>query len=98
MIRSNDSPRHLCDTPDVILRPFTVDVWDNDQELVSFRSHFTNEMRKIWERAINSFDLGDWNDSKENLQLILEMTHGKDGPAKQLLRKIAHCNIAESQE
>lgn len=98
MTRQNDyvTTKDIGDAPEIILRPFTVDVWDNDQELVKLRSHFTCEMRELWETAMNAFDEGDWNRSKENLKLILKITDGKDGPTKQLLMKIAMIDSATS--
>ena len=80
------------DAPEIILPPFSVDIWDNDVDLVRLRSHFTDEMRAIWEHAMNSFIKGDWIDSREKIQLVLKKTDGQDGPAKLLLQKITDFN------
>ena len=68
--------------------PFTIDVWERDEDMVHLRAHFKASTRQAWDDAIKAFIGGDWDLSTIYLNKVLEETSGKDGPAKNLLQKM----------
>jgi hypothetical protein len=86
------TPKILGEAPDIVLPPFTVDVWENDRDIVRLRRHFTPAMRVVWDKGIDAFIAGDWMMAKEQFILVLTMTEQKDGPSKLLLSKIESYN------
>lgn len=87
-----NTPKSLGDAPDIVLPPFTVDIWENDRDIVRLRQHFTPAMRSIWDKGIEAFIAGEWIFASDQFNLVLAMTEQKDGPSKFLLAKIASYN------
>ena len=73
------TPKILGEAPDIVLPPFTVDVWENDRDIVRLRRHFTPAMRVVWDKGIDAFIAGDWMMAREQFNLVLTMTEQKDG-------------------
>ena len=71
-----------------MLPQFKVSVWDEDMDMVNLRIHFRPEMRINWDKGIKAFIAGDWSTATTQFQTVLELTNGKDGPSKHLLKKM----------
>lgn len=81
-----ESPsRALSDAPEMKLSSFTAEVWESDDDMVRLRSHITDHMRAIWDKAIDSFIQGNWVVSKDYIQQFLKMAENNDGPANLML-------------
>lgn len=88
----------LGEAPEIILPPFTVDIWENDQDVVNLRCHFDSEKRKVWEQGIDAFEKGDWQHARVIFDKILELTDGKDGPAIFLRNKMKERNFVSPSD
>mmetsp|Transcript_25011 Transcript_25011/g.54525 ORF Transcript_25011/g.54525 Transcript_25011/m.54525 type:complete len:934 (+) Transcript_25011:232-3033(+) len=78
----------LGEAPDIVLKPVTSDIWDQDKDMVMLRSNFSEEQRVIWNKGMETFIIGDWSQAADNFRRVLDMSSGTDGPAKKLLQRI----------
>ena len=76
----------LGDAPEIILPPYTVGIWTTDEDLVAMRTHMSTEILDTWDGGMHAFIEGDWKKATEMFQNVLNITAGKDGPSKNILR------------
>ena len=46
--------------PDIIVFPYSTDVWDDDEDLIQLRHHVDGKFREIWRGGIEAYISGDW--------------------------------------
>ena len=85
----DDAPKvktnNLGNLPSIVLAKYTTACWFEDPDLVGMRAHVTDELRAYWSVAIEAFIAGDWREAKKLFKEYLDMTDGRDGPAKNIL-------------
>lgn len=91
MIKSSNQKsniRPVGEPPEIILPPFTVQVWEEDEDMLHLREHFTADMRSLWDKGFDAYISGDWNTAMKHFQNVLLMSGYKDGPSIHLLNLI----------
>jgi hypothetical protein len=91
MIKSSNQKsniRPVGEPPEIILPPFTVQVWEEDEDMLHLREHFTADMRSLWDKGFDAYISGDWNTAMKHFQNVLLMSGHKDGPSIHLLNLI----------
>ena len=84
----NSTSGILGEAPEIILPKFTTELWESDEDMVTIRAHFKDEIRDKWNIGIAAFIKGDWTTAATNFNNILEATNGNDGPAKFLIKEM----------
>jgi hypothetical protein len=85
---NKNETKTLGEAPEIMLPEFNAKVWDEDMDMVNLRIHFRPQIRRSWDKGIRAFVEGDWNSATTQLHEVLEMTKGRDGPSKHLLKKM----------
>lgn len=77
------------EAPEILLPPFSVNVWEKDEDIINLRSHINDKTKKIWDDGIHAFVNGDWASAITHFNEVLELTGGKDGPSRNIMTKMA---------
>lgn len=88
MIKSGNQKinmRAVGEPPEIILPLFTVQVWEEDEDMIHLREHFTKEMKSQWDKGFDAYIFGDWNLASNYFQNVLLLSGHKDGPSIYLL-------------
>jgi class 3 adenylate cyclase len=72
--------------PVIILPEYTVDIWNQDEDLVAMRTHMNDEIYDTFDKGMQQFIKGDWTAAKEFFNRVLAITDGKDGPAINIMK------------
>ena len=86
------------EAPEIILPPFTVEVWDHDQDLIHLRMHFDGECRQKWDKGMASFMEGDWETARVHLNHVSNRLDGNDGPSRYILNYIERYNFVSPSD
>ncbi len=86
--QNKNAPKVLGEAPEITVSQFSLRVWDEDMDMVNLRMNFRPEIRQNWDRGIDAFVKGDWVTAKTQFDKVLDLTNGKDGPSKHLLKKM----------
>lgn len=78
----------LNQTPNIVVAPYTQQVWTEDSDIVELRHRVNDNFRLVWEQGVAAYIKGDWQRAKEVFQETLRMSQNKDGPSKFLLEVI----------
>ena len=80
--------------PEIIVTPYTQEIWDDDEDLVDLRHQVNEKFRSIWASGIDAYIKGDWRKARdifhETMQLAGQIWGGKDGPSQFLIDVIDH--------
>lgn len=76
------------EAPLIVLPPFSVDVWESDEDIINLRANMSGKTKEIWDNGINAFVKGDWGSAVNFFYEVLESTGGKDGPSKNIMTKM----------
>ena len=86
--QNKNAPKVLGEAPEITISQFTPNIWDEDMDMVNLRMHFRPEIRQNWDRGIDAFVAGDWVNARAQFRKVLNLTNGKDGPSRHLLKKM----------
>ncbi len=80
--------------PEIILSDFSVDIWNDDTDMMLLRMHFDDECRSTWDEGLDCFLGGNWASAVDKFKNVLDRLDGNDGPSKFLLKYIeAHDSV-----
>jgi class 3 adenylate cyclase len=74
--------------PKIIVAPYSIDVWEEDEDLVELRSRINDHFRIVWAEAIKYYIEGNWSKAKDMLRRTSDMAGDKDGPTNYLRKYI----------
>jgi class 3 adenylate cyclase len=74
--------------PEIILPEFSVDVWNDDSDLMLLRMHIDDKCRSAWDEGMEEFLRGNWPSAVVNFKHVLDRLDGNDGPSKFLIKYI----------
>lgn len=74
--------------PEFILSDFSVDIWNDDADMMLLRTHFDDECRSTWNEGLDYFLGGNWAYAVVKFKHVLNRLDGNDGPSKFLLKYI----------
>lgn len=89
-INSNGSS--LGDLPAIRISNNFPNIWRTDEDILRVRSHFSGKQREIWGLGMKAFEEGHWDVAKTHFEDVLDQSHGKDGPALYLLKRMKDCD------
>lgn len=83
---SDDDDNDLA-APKIVIKPYTKKSWVEDEDLVDMRSHYTAKLKKHWERAIDKYIEGKFEEAMKSLNSIVDFNEN-DGPTLHLIKRI----------
>lgn len=88
----NGSPKAITlrgddkELPNIFLKPYTPEVWENDPNLQHIRTKLHPNFRATWNYAMSSYLAGEWSSAKQGFETTFELSGGRDGPSRALLK------------
>jgi len=83
------TPNMVVEAPEIELPPFSVHIWERDEDMIKLRMHIEDSTRKVWNDGIRAFVDGDWGSASSHFNEVLDLTNGEDGPSKHIIEKMA---------
>jgi len=78
------------EVPEIVIKPYNVRMWEDDNELIQLRHLVNDSFRALWRDGIAAYIRGDWPKARDIFHETLKRTNGEDGPSKNLIEVIDH--------
>lgn len=76
------------EAPVITIKPYTQDIWDDDDDLVDLRHRVNDAFRAIWADGMSAYIKGDWQKARDIFHETMRLSNDKDGPSKHLIELI----------